>query len=216
METTIKAVLWDFGGVILTSPFQALNRYEAERGLPRDIIRRINSTNPLTNAWARMERGELTIAEFSQAYRQESSALGHEIDGAELLPLLAGEIQTVMVEALRRVRSRFRVACLTNNIRVGHGPGMSTDPERAARLREVLELFELVLESSRLGSRKPEVVFYERACEALAVTPQECVFLDDLGVNLKPAAAMGMTTIKVVEPEQALRELGEVLGMDLL
>lgn len=216
METTIKAVLWDFGGVILTSPFQALNRYEAERGLPRDIIRRINSSNPLTNAWARMERGELSIAEFSQAYRQESSALGHEIDGAELLPLLAGEIQAVMVEALRRVRGRFRVACLTNNIRVGHGPGMSTDPERAARLREVLDLFELVLESSRLGSRKPEPVFYERACAALSVKPQECVFLDDLGINLKPAAAMGMTTIKVVEPGQALRELGEVLGMELL
>jgi putative hydrolase of the HAD superfamily len=216
MSSDIRAVLWDFGGVIVSSPFEALNRYEAECGLPRDFIRRVNSMNPLANAWARMERGELSLAAFGDAFRSESAALGHPVDGRDLLPLLAGDIRPRMVEALKAVKRRYRVACLTNNIRIGHGPSMSGSAEKAAALRDVLALFELVLESSRLGARKPEPAFYARACELLGVAPSECVFLDDLGVNLKPAAAMGMRTIKVVDPDKALAELGALIDLKLV
>ena len=78
-----------------------------------------------------------------------------------------------------------------------------------------MSLFDVVLESSKIGVRKPEPRIYELACEALEVEPADCVFLDDLGINLKPARAMGMTTIKVVEPGDALAELEQVVGFPL-
>lgn len=213
--TPIRAVLWDFGGVILSSPFEAFNRYEAQHGLPRDFLRGVNAVNPLTNAWARMERNELDEAAFGAAFAAESRARGHEVDGRDLLPLLSGEIRPRMVEALRRVKTRYRIACLTNNVKKGHGPGMAPNPERAAAIAEIMALFDVLVESSKVGVRKPEPAFYEKACELLGIEPAEAVFLDDLGINLKPAAAMGMRTIKVVDPDVALAELGALLGMEL-
>jgi putative hydrolase of the HAD superfamily len=212
----IRAVLWDFGGVILSSPFEAFNRYEAERGLPRDFLRSVNARNPDSNAWARMERSEVDAATFGALFAAESRALGHEVDGRDLLPLLGGAIRPRMVAALKAVKTRYTVACLTNNVRGGHGPGMARTPEQAAAVAEVMALFDLVVESSKVGARKPEPVFYERACSLLGITPDEAVFLDDLGINLKPAAAMGMKTIKVTDPDGALAALGAVIGMDLL
>jgi putative hydrolase of the HAD superfamily len=220
----IRAVLWDFGGVILSSPFEAFNRFESDRGLPLDFIRSVNATNPDDNAWARLERSDIDAEQFDVAFSNESEALGHRVRGSEVLALLAGDIRPAMVSALRQVKSAgFATACLTNNIL-----GTSTDlgvhrstqlAERSDRQREiddVMALFDQVVESSRVGVRKPEIRFYEIACESLRVQPDECVFLDDLGVNLKPAAAMGMTTIKVVDPQMALARLGEVIGLDLL
>ena len=120
-----------------------------------------------------------------------------------------------MVEALRRCRQYFRTACLTNNINTGSGHGLPTTQARAHEVAEILALFDFVIESSKVGLRKPEPRFYEIACEMLGVTAPECVFLDDLGINLKPAKAMGMTTIKVTEPGQAIAELASVLGLPL-
>ena len=77
------------------------------------------------------------------------------------------------------------------------------------------ELFDVVVESSKAGCRKPDPRFYEIACEELGIEPSQAVFLDDLGINLKPARAMGMTTIKVTDPGEALRELEAVVGMVL-
>jgi putative hydrolase of the HAD superfamily len=203
----IRAVFWDFGGVILSSPFEAFNVYEADRGLPADFIRSVNATDPHSNAWARLERTELTADEFDAAFAAESERLGHRVPGADVLALLGGSVRPEMVDALDRViDAGFVTACLTNNV-VGGDPR----PDVAA----VMARFHHVVESSKVGVRKPEPRFYELACEAASVTPPECVFLDDLGVNLKPAAAMGMTTIKVVRPDQALRDLGEVLALDL-
>jgi putative hydrolase of the HAD superfamily len=203
----IRAVFWDFGGVILSSPFEAFNVYEADRGLPADFIRSVNATDPHSNAWARLERTELTADEFDAAFAAESERLGHRVPGADVLALLGGSVRPEMVDALDRViDAGFVTACLTNNV-VGGDPR----PDVAA----VMARFHHVVESSKVGVRKPEPRFYELACEAASVTPPECVFLDDLGVNLKPAAAMGMTTIKVVRPDQALRDLGEVLSLDL-
>ena len=208
----VSAVLWDFGGVILTSPFEAFARYEREQGLPEGFIRRVNATNPLDNAWARLERGELDRAGFAEQFGAEARALGGTLSGERVLELLAGDIRPEMVTALERCReAELRTACLTNNISGGDdGP-----TERAAEVARIMLLFDVVVESSVVGVRKPEPEFYEIACRLLEVEPADCVFLDDLGVNLKPARAMGMTTIKVEEPGAALAELERVLGLVL-
>ena len=215
-DQDLRAVLWDFGGVVLSSPFEAFNRYEAERGLPLDTIRSINATDPDTNAWARFERSEISIAEFDGAFAAEARHRGFEIRGADVLSLLRGDIRPEMVHALDRVRAHgFRTACLTNNMSGGDGRRDTPVSERDSAIEAVMARFDAVIESSKVGVRKPEVRFYEIACTTLDVEPHHCVFLDDLGVNLKPAAAMGMTTIKVVSAEQAIGDLERILGLDL-
>lgn len=216
-STTYSAVFWDFGGVILSSPFEAFRRYEAERGLPLDTIRSINAVDPDANAWARFERSEISAADFDSAFANEAQALGFEIRGYDVLQLLRGDIRPEMVHALRMVKDAgFKTACLTNNVvdstDTDHGEAMA---ERTGAVSEVMSLFDTVVESSKVGCRKPEVEFYDIACRALDVHPSACVFLDDLGVNLKPAAAMGMTTIKVLSADQAISDLENVLGLQL-
>ena len=211
MLVMFKAVLWDFGGVILSSPFEAFRRYESERELPVDFIRRVNASDPHGNAWALMERNEISVAAFDQLFAEESEALGHRVSGADILTLLHGEVRDEMVELLDRVKAAgLLVACLTNNV---VDPDFEhTSDARAAQIAEVMARFDVVVESSKVGVRKPEPRFYEIACELLDVQPAECVFLDDLGINLKPAAAMGMTTIKVTTAEQAIADLTAALG----
>jgi putative hydrolase of the HAD superfamily len=203
-----KAVLWDFGGVISSSPFEAFRQYEASHGLPPDFIRTMNAADPNANAWARLERSQITPDEFDIEFTREAARLGHEIRGADLIALLAGEIRAEMVTAIDRVKAAgLATACLTNNI-------VGLDGEARPEMADVLARFDVVLESSKLGVRKPEPAFYALACERLGVEPEECVFLDDLGVNLKPAREMGMATIKVSDPAAALAELGALLGLD--
>jgi putative hydrolase of the HAD superfamily len=210
----IRAVLWDFGGVILTSPFDAFRQYEEKCGLPQDFLRRVNATNPHGNAWACFERGEVDAETFGEMFLAESTALGHPVHGRDILPLVSGEVRPRMVQALRKVKMHYKIACLTNNMPLGHGPAMAVSPEKAAAVAEIMALFDCVVESSKVGVRKPEPAFYERACALLGIRPDEAVFLDDLGINLKPAAAMGMKTIKVVDPDRALAELGAIIGME--
>lgn len=210
----IKAVLWDFGGVILTSPFDAFRQFEEKCGLPQDFLRKVNSTNPHSNAWACFERGEVDAERFGEMFLVESTALGYPVHGRDLLPLISGEVRPRMVKALRQVKTRYKIACLTNNMPLGHGPAMSVSPEKAKAVAEVMALFDCVVESSKVGVRKPEPAFYERACKLLDIKPDEAVFLDDLGINLKPAAAMGMKTIKVGDPDKALAELGAIIDME--
>lgn len=213
---TIEAVFWDFGGVFTTSPFENFRRYEEQHGLPRDFLRAINATNPDSNAWARFERSELDMDAFDKAFEEEARAAGHPVPGRDVIALLAGELRPQMVRALERVQGAYRVACITNNVSAGEGRGMQTSAERAAEIEEVMNRFEHVVESSKLGLRKPDPRIYRHACELVGVSPEAVVYLDDLGVNLKPARQLGMTTIKVGRPEEALRELGAVLGLDLL
>jgi len=200
--------MFDFGGVVTTGPFVAFSRFEDRRGLPAGFLRRVNATDPDTNAWARLERGELDSDGFGEAFAAESAALGHRVDGRDVLDLVYGDVRPEMVDAVRRCRERFTTACLTNNFRLADRPD---HPEVAA----VLDLFDVVVESRTAGVRKPEQRFYELACQAAGVRPDEAVFLDDLGVNLKPARAMGMHTIKVVDPAEALAELSAVTGLEL-
>ena len=202
-----KAVLWDFGGVILSSPFEAFNRYEAEHRLPVDFIRSVNATNPHDNAWAQLERSDIGGKEFDRLFAEESEALGHRVPGADVLALLSGDVRPEMVALLDRViAAGYKTACLTNNVSGGHG-----DDERAVQIGAIMARFDAVVESSKVGCRKPEPRFYEIACEKLDVRPEECIFLDDLGINLKPAAAMGMTTIKVTSAVQAITDLTTLL-----
>lgn len=209
-STQFQAVFWDFGGVILESPFDAFTRYESSRGLPAGFLRQVNATNPDTNAWALLERSEVSPTQFDDLFAVESEALGHRVAGADVLRLLAGEIRPAMVTALDTVKAAgYKMACLTNNV-VG---GDKNTAERIAAVEAVMSRFDAVVESSKVGCRKPETRFYEIACETVGVAPHECVFLDDLGINLKPAAAMGMHTIKVVDPAVALGELGSALGL---
>jgi putative hydrolase of the HAD superfamily len=203
----IKAVLWDFGGVILSSPFEAFNKYEAEHGLPLDFLRGVNATNPHDNAWARLERSDVTPIEFDAEFADESAALGHRVPGADVLALLAGDVRHEMVELLDELKDGgYQLACLTNNIGGSHASS-----ERGETIAAIMARFDVIVESSKAGVRKPEVKFYEIACNLLGVEPAECVFLDDLGVNLKPAQAMGMKTIKVVTAAQAIHELRQIL-----
>lgn len=211
----VRAVLWDFGGVILSSPFEAFNRFEAERGLPKDFIRRVNTVNPHDNAWAKLESSRIDLGEFDRLFREESEALGHAVDGRDILPLLSGKVRPEMVAALQAVKARYKTACLTNNVATGEGPGMARTAEQAAQVAEVMKIFDLVVESSKVGVRKPQPRFYEIACEQLGIAPTEAVFLDDLGINLKPAHAMGMRTIKVLGAEQAISDLEAILGHSL-
>jgi len=213
---TFKAVFWDFGGVMTSSPFEAFRRFERENGLPQDFLRGVNAVNPDHNAWARFERSELDLDGFDVAFEEETRAAGYPVRGRQVIELLGGDLRPEMVGALKRIRERFRVACITNNVRAGQGPGMHLSSARAQEIAAVMSLFEHVVESSKLGMRKPDPRIYLHACELVGVAPQEVVYLDDLGINLKPAKELGMATVKVVEPRAALTQLEDLLGMRLL
>jgi putative hydrolase of the HAD superfamily len=209
---TVDAVIWDFGGVFTTSPFEAFARFERERGLPNDIIRRTNAFNHHENAWAKLERAEVDLESFDRLFAEESRALGAEVRGKDVLPLLSGDLRPEMVEALRIVGTNAKTGCITNNI-----PAMAIGSRggRSLYVAEVMALFDQVIESAKIGLRKPDPRIYRMMVEALGVDPRRCVYLDDLGVNLKPAREMGMTTIKVVDAPQAIAELETATGLSL-
>jgi putative hydrolase of the HAD superfamily len=208
----IEAVIWDFGGVLTTSPFEAFARYERERGLPDDIIRRTNASNHWDNAWAKFERAELDIEAFDQLFAAESLALGAEVRGKDVLPLLSGDLRPEMVEALRRIKSRYKTGCITNNLPAN---AIGSTGGRSLYVAEVMALFDHVIESAKIGLRKPDPRIYRMMVDALGVDPGNCVYLDDLGVNLKPARDMGMTTIKVLDAAQAIGELEAATALSL-
>jgi putative hydrolase of the HAD superfamily len=208
----VEAVIWDFGGVFTSSPFEAFARFESERGLPADIIRRTNANNHFENAWAKFERAEVDLDTFDQLFAAESLALGAEVRGKDVLPLLSGDPRPEMVEALRRVKARCKTGCITNNLPAN---AIGSKGGRSIYAAEVMALFDHIIESAKIGLRKPDPRIYQMMTEALGVDPSRCVYLDDLGVNLKPARAMGMTTIKVVDAAQAIAELEMATGLEL-
>jgi putative hydrolase of the HAD superfamily len=209
---TIEAVIFDFGGVLTSSPFEAFTRFETERGLPIDIIRRTNAANHLENAWAKFERAEVDIDTFDKLFATESLALGAEVRGRDVLPLLQGDLRPEMVEALKRIKAQFKTGCITNNL-PANAIGSMTG--RSLYVAEVMVLFDHVIESAKIGLRKPDLRIYQLMVETLKVDPKNCVYLDDLGVNLKPAREMGMTTIKVTSGAQAITELEAATGLKL-
>lgn len=209
---TTEAVIFDFGGVLTNSPFEAFTRFETERGLPADIIRRTNAANHLENAWAKFERAEVDIETFDKLFAAESRALGAEVRGRDVLPLLQGDLRPEMVAALKRIKVQFKTGCITNNL-PANAIGSMTG--RSLYVAEVMVLFDHVIESAKIGLRKPDPRIYQLMVETLKVDPKKCVYLDDLGVNLKPAREMGMTTIKVTSGAQAIAELEAATGLKL-
>lgn len=208
-------VIFDFGGVITSSPFEAFNRLERERGLPADFIRRVNATRGDDNAWARFERAEIDARHFDVAFAEEAKALGHEVRGEDVLSVLAGDVRPRMVHTLDWLkRHGYHLGCITNNVPSGEGAGMARSAEKAMAVSEILRRFDHVIESSKVGIRKPDSRIYAMMCEHLGKTPDHCVYLDDLGINCKPAADMGMIAIKVSSENDALAELARALGVD--
>jgi putative hydrolase of the HAD superfamily len=212
----VKAVIWDFGGVFTSSPFEAFARFERERGLPEDLIRKINSTNYLDNAWAKFERSDVDMEEFDELFAQEAKALGHEVRGREIIALLSGDVRPEMLAALKTIKAKgLRVSCITNNVSAGEGAGMASTSEKAKAVQEIMDEFEFIIESSKAGVRKPHPKIYEMALEELGVEAADAVYLDDLGINCKAAHQVGMKAIKVSSADQALADLEEVVGFAL-
>src|SRR6476619_1263253 len=172
----IEAVIWDFGGVLTTSPFDAFERFEHERGLPSGIIRRTNATNHWENAWAKFERAEVDLEAFDRLFAAESLALGAEVRGREVLPLLSGDLRPEMVEALKRIKTKFKTGCITNNLPAN---AIGSRSGRSLYVAEVMVLFDHVIESAKIGLRKPDPRIYQMMIEALQVDPRNCVSLDD-------------------------------------
>lgn len=206
---SIEAVVFDIGGVVLDSPLHAIARYEKDHGLPPNAINRVVVAAGEDGAWARLERGELTAQTFCEPFEADCRAAGLAVDAALLMDYVAASTvpRPRMLEAIRRLRAHgLRVAALTNN--------WFTSGRRVAdHLRSHFDVF---VESAVVGVRKPDPRIYELVCRELGVVPARAVFLDDIGRNLKPARALGMTTIKVDDPDQALRELGALLGLELV
>ena len=210
-----KAVLWDFGGVITSSPFEAFNRYEAENGLPEDFLRSINATDPETNAWAQLESSQVSVDEFDELFAREAETRGHRVMGKEVLDLLSGDVRPEMVSALCIIKQNHRIGCITNNVNTGQGPGMAKTSDKASQVAEIMAMFDVVIESSKVGIRKPDPKIYQMTCEQMSIAPEETIYLDDLGINLKPARALGLATIKVLNANQALADLEKLLGIQL-
>ena len=212
----IRAVFWDFGGVITTSPFDSFNIYEESKNLPKDLIRTINSTNPDNNAWAKLERSEIDQEEFDSLFEVESRQFGHPVPGKQVLALLKGQIRPEMVKALREIKDKLIQGCLTNNIQSTEDQELETDNAAISGThQEIMGLFDFVFESSKENVRKPDPKFYQLACKRGKVNPNEVIFLDDLGINLKPAKVLGMKTIKVVRSEDALKDLQDLLDFPI-
>ena len=205
----IEAVVFDLGGVVMDSPMHAIARYERDHGLPEGAINRVVVATGEAGAWSRLERGELTVETFLTPFEADCRAFGAELSGAQLMAYIAqaGVPRPRMLEAVRRIRGRgLRAGALTNNwVREG--------PREGHRLREHFDVF---VESAVVGLRKPDPRIYTLVCRELGVEPARAAFLDDIGRNLKTARALGMATIKVDDPDLALRELAALLGFDLL
>jgi len=210
------AVIFDFGGVITSSPFEAFNRLEAARGLPRDLVRRINAANPDGNAWALFERAEIDAAAFDARFAAEARAQGADLPGSAVLDVLAGAVRPEMVAALDKLAaSGLRLGCITNNVQAGHGAGMARSPDQSDEIERIMARFEHVIESSKVGLRKPDPAIYRLMCDRLGLAPAQCIYLDDLGINCKPAAQLGMYAIKVTNGAQALDALSVATGIAL-
>jgi len=202
-----RAVLFDLGGVVLGSPLHAIARFERDRGITPGFVNRVVATTGPTGAWSRLERGELAMLEFFDVFGDECARAGHAVDARAMMELVHLESQPrpAMLEAIRRIRAAgLRAGAVTNNWAT---PGEPTRP--------IAEHFDVFIESCVVGVRKPDPRIYEIACREIGHAPEAAIFLDDIGANLKSARAFGLTTIKVDDPEPALRELEELLGLAL-
>lgn len=205
------AVVFDFGGVVVDGPFDAFTALERRAGAPHGAVRAVNSRNPHANAWARIERGEIGLDTFVELFEQEARELGMTLPAREVLDVVvrssaaAHHARPAMLDLLRDIRASGRsLALITNNIR---------PLSEAIDTGWVFDTFDVVVESCRCGMRKPEPEIYRRTLAALDVAPERAVMLDDLGINLKPARALGMTTVKVGDAGAAAAQVRDLLAL---
>lgn len=203
-----RAVIFDLGGVVLGSPLHVIRDYEAEKKIPPGFVNRVVVSTGPTGAWSRLERGELTLEEFYAVFDADCAGAGPAFSAREMMERIAASTgpRPRMIEAIERIRAKgLRTAALTNNWR--------SDEARSNALEEH---FDVYVESAVEGVRKPDPRIYRIVCERLSVEPDQTIFLDDIGHNLKAARALGMTTIKVDDPDPALVELQERLGFPIV
>jgi putative hydrolase of the HAD superfamily len=205
-----RAVIFDLGGVVFPSPFEAFDAYDRDANLPAGSVRGVIRTSSESGAWAALERGELALPDFHARLEAEATAVGFRLDAAKLMTTIANGFgpRPAMAVAIQRIReANLRTAALTNNWpRPDDAPFPATGDGIG---------FDVVVESAVVGLRKPDPRIYELVLSRLGVDASDAVYLDDLGINLKPARAMGMTTIKVNDPDRALTELADVLGFEV-
>jgi len=206
-----RAVIFDLGGVVLGSPLHAIAAFERAHGLPEGLVNRVVVAGAPDGAWSRLERGELAMDEFYDAFGRECAAAGHRVEARALFAAMgeAAQPRPRMIAALGRLRSAgLRLAALTNN-------WASDEAGAEDGTRALAAHFDVFVESVVEGLRKPDPRIYELVCHRLRVAPHQAIFLDDIGANLKPARAMGMTTIRVTDPDEALEQLSRAVGVDL-
>lgn len=207
---TIKTIIFDFGGVITNSPIEGFKLLEEKHGYDKGIITNINMNNPDNNAWAKSERGEIDINTFLDEFEKEALAIGQKINAKEILQQLYGSLRKNMINKIKLLSTskKYKLICLTNVLK---GVDIFTPKERVEAVKNVMSYFDIIYESYKLNMRKPEARIYQYILKELNIEPQETVFLDDLGMNLKSARKLGINTIKVIEPNDAIYELDQIL-----
>ena len=207
---TIKTVIFDFGGVITNSPIEGFKLLEEKHGYDKGLITNINMNNPDDNAWAKSERGEIDIYTFLEEFEKEALEIGQKIDAREILQQLYGSMRENMINKIKLLSTskKYKLICLTNVLK---GVDIFTPKERVEAVKDVMSYFDIIYESYKLNMRKPEARIYQYILKELNIEPQETVFLDDLGMNLKSARKLGINTIKVIEPNDAIYELDQIL-----
>ena len=207
---TIKTIIFDFGGVITNSPIEGFKLLEEKHGYDKGIITNINMNNPDNNAWAKSERGEIDINTFLDEFEKEALSIGQRINAKEILQQLYGSLRENMINKIKLLSTskKYKLICLTNVLK---GVDIFTPKERVEAVKDVMSYFDIIYESYKLNMRKPEARIYQYILKELNIEPQETVFLDDLGMNLKSARKLGINTIKVIEPNDAIYELDQIL-----
>jgi len=207
---TIKTIIFDFGGVITNSPIEGFKLLEEKHGYDNGIITNINMNNPDNNAWAKSERGEIDINTFLEEFEKEALAIGQKINAKEILQQLYGSLRENMINKIKllSVSKKYKLICLTNVLK---GVDIFTPEERVKSVNRIMSYFDIIYESYKLNMRKPETRIYQYILNEINIKPEETVFLDDLGMNLKPALQLGINTIKVVDPNDAINELDKIL-----
>lgn len=207
---TIKTIIFDFGGVITNSPIEGFKLLEEKHGYDKGIITNINMNNPDNNAWAKSERGEIDINTFLEEFEKEALSIGQKINAKEILQQLYGSLRKNMINKIKLLSTskKYKLICLTNVLK---GVDIFTPKERVEAVKDVMSYFDIIYESYKLNMRKPEIRIYQYILNEINIKPEETVFLDDLGMNLKPARQLGINTIKVINPKDAINELDQIL-----
>ena len=206
----IKTIIFDFGGVITNSPIEGFKNLEKTHGYSKGLITGINMNNPDNNAWARSERGEIEIDTFLSQFEQEALEIGHDINADEILIQLYGSPRPIMIKKIISLSksNKYKLICLTNVLK---GIKKFMPKEREEVVNNIMSYFDKIYESYKIGMRKPEARIYEYIIKDLEINPKETVFLDDLGMNLKTARQLGINTIKVVDPIEAIKTLDQFI-----